>query len=78
MEQQIQLEQHQHMCEDIGECKVNNIPNSKFHHLLFRFLQTWPSSLPSNLIDSFRHAAVVMLQREIPEAVNLEVAKQAR
>lgn len=39
--------------------------------------QSWPQDLPSPLAAAVREAAVVMLQREVPDRVNLEVARAA-
>lgn len=40
--------------------------------------QCWPATLPAPLQTAISTAAVVMLQREIPEAINIAVAQAAR
>lgn len=39
---------------------------------------SWPSSLPSSLTSAIASASLIMLQREIPEAVNIQVAQAAK
>ncbi|XP_019193716.1 PREDICTED: uncharacterized protein LOC109187822 [Ipomoea nil] len=38
----------------------------------------WPESLPEEYLEVVRNAGIVLLQREIPDSVNIQVAKAAR
>nr|GLL22754.1 uncharacterized protein LOC109187822 [Ipomoea trifida] len=38
----------------------------------------WPESLPEDYLEVVRNAGIVLLQREIPDSVNIQVAKAAR
>ncbi|KAL1349881.1 hypothetical protein HN51_026368 [Arachis hypogaea] len=41
-------------------------------------MSCWPEILPQHDLDVVRNAGIVLLQREIPDAVNIQVAKAAR
>lgn len=45
---------------------------------LLHSVQSWPAALPEDLSDALRTAAVVMLQREVPQRINEAVAALAR
>jgi len=40
--------------------------------------QAWPAHLSAKVTDTIKHAAVLLLQREIPQHINIEAARTAR
>ncbi|EPS58911.1 hypothetical protein M569_15900, partial [Genlisea aurea] len=41
-------------------------------------MESWPGDLPQKDLEVVRNAGIVLLQREIPDSINVQVAKAAR